>query len=120
MDQSLSWHHCAGSLFGAHDCDRVPHFSRQRFRSKFFAYANTNSNGFALAGTGLYSHAKPDAYADSASSNKNHREPDSNAYTVTHSDSYAARQSQSASKSYANSSAWISGLTAGPLKQAPE
>jgi hypothetical protein len=110
MDQSFSWHYCAGSLAGARDCDRVPHFSRQRFRSKFFAYANTN--GLALASTGLYSHAKPYPYADSAASNKNYREPDSNSCTLTHSDSYAARQSQPAGESYSNSNAWISGLAA--------
>jgi hypothetical protein len=45
------------------------HFGRQRFCSKFYAYVNTNSNGLALAGTGLYSHAKPDAHADAAASN---------------------------------------------------
>jgi hypothetical protein len=67
------------------------HFGRQRFRSKFLACASTNSNGLPFSGTGLSSHAKPNAHADFVPSNKNHREPDSNAYTVTNSDSYAAR-----------------------------
>ena len=85
------------------------HFGRQRFRSKFFAYADSNSNSLALAGAGLYSDAKPDAHADSAASNKNYREPDSNSciLTLTYSGSHAARQSQSAGEPHANSNAWI-------------
>jgi len=90
------------------------HFSRHRFRSKFFANADSNSNGLALASTGLYSHAKPNAHADSAASNKNYRKPDSNAFTLAHSGAYAARQSQSAGESHANSNAWIRGLRQEP------